>query len=212
VSAAPTRPDDGFDPAERIERQSRALEALAEAGVELTRALVDEVVSGREGAFRGVDPALAYSRIGRAVRLAIALEHRLREEPAQALAAPAVRADEADDGDAAAAVESEPAEGREHPESERPDSERLREDLSDDALLARPRAEIYALICRDLGHVPEPGLFEPCNDDAAAPEAPPAPARRLACVARRAALLTSAGAGPMAGPGPAFRPFPRPPP
>ena len=220
MSAPPTRPDDdGSDPAERIEQQSRALRALVEAGVELTRALVDEVVSRRDGAFRGVDPTLAYWRLGRSVRLAIALERSLREAPAQAaVAPPAVRADEEEDE---AAVETEPADGcepaeTEHPESERPERpERLREDLSDAALLSRPRAEVYALICRDLGAAPEPGLFEPCNDDTAAPATPaePAPRRRLARGSNRAALLHSAAAVPGAGPAPVLGPpRPRPPP
>lgn len=225
MHAAPTGPDeDACDPAERIARQAYALQDLAEAGLQLTRALVDEVVAGRDGPFRGVDPALAYSRLARAIRLTIALEARLGEDGASGVAA--ARGAAAESGAEAAGLEAE-ADAEAEPvieteaaeRGERPERERFDEQLSDAALLARPNGEVYARICRDLGTTPEPGLFPDlaCNDDdaeaacdAAAPAAA-APVRNRSA-AGRASLLRSAAAAPFAGPRVADALFPRPPP
>jgi hypothetical protein len=217
MHAAPTGPDDdACDRAKRIARQSSALQHLAEAGLQLTRALVDEVAAGREGRFRGVDPALAYSRLARAIRLTIALEARLGEDGAGRAAAEsgAEAAELEAEAEAEPVIETEAAE-----RGERPERERFDEQHSDAALLSRPNGEVYARICRDLGTRPEPGLFPDlaCNDDEAedacdtAATAAAAPAGNRSAGAR-ASLLRSAAAAPLAGLRVADAPYPRPPP
>jgi hypothetical protein len=217
MSAAPPAPEAPAAEAALAARQAAALGATVEIGLQLARALCDQVASGAPGPFRQTDPALAYSRIARAIRLTVALEARLEAERAQGMtyAAPA-RAPEpverAEDETAEAVeIEAEPEERPERPERETL-RESLREDLEDAALLRRPNAEVYAQVCRDLGLTPEPDLFPDGSDNDNRPDEPTASARRLAVPAARAALLRSACAVPFAAHGPAVPPPGRPPP
>jgi hypothetical protein len=213
---------DALDPhARRIEQGACVLKQLGEIGLEMARAVRDQVAARAETPFR--DPALAFSRIARAIRLTVALEARLakgdlRERPWDRELPPGARPEDRDAGETPAFPEEDTPDPAvpETDRPERPESERERERLHDRqeyaeaALLRRPAAEIYAQVCKDLGQSPEPGLFEPCNDDEAAPE--PAPPRRVAAGFGRSALLHSAAPGPLAGQAPILGPFPRAPP
>jgi hypothetical protein len=189
--------------AARAERLSQALEALAELGLGLARAVHDEARGPGRDAAKLCKLVAAYDRIGRAVRLTVALTARLVEARRTGqpffVSHPAAAPPERDAPEAETTPEAE----RERPETqERPDRESLlRQERAEAALMARPPEEIYARICRDLGVDPDPGLF-PDNDDdpsgGASGSAGILPASRPQGSRARTRLFGSAAAAPMA--------------
>jgi hypothetical protein len=150
---------------ELIDAQLPMLTRLAEIGMEIAEAAGRRAVAQAEGATaeeRGSDPALAYARAARAVRLTLALQSRLVAElaaldqaQAKARAVEAGRRRDRVHARVEQAIEAERADA-DHDEIEHLSSaawERLTE--TDDAeLLDLPMDEVVALICRDLGLSP----------------------------------------------------------
>ncbi len=197
--------------AEQADRCQQALEALSEIGMDLARTLRRDVVAGptvatapetadpeatettaaraaRSRALRWGDPALAFSRLSRAIRLTFALEARVvRGEnigagPVRAAGAAATPDDDQYDwrptpqeaeivrlgaykkvarrvvGDAIAA---EPRDGAERERLTEALHERLAETEDDEVLITLPLGEFINRIRRDLGLV---ALDEPWNE------------------------------------------------
>lgn len=159
-----------------IERRLVMLGRLAEIGMEIAEAAGSRATAGEARPAKpakGIaDPALAYARAARAVRLTLALQSRLLEERAMlergetcALAAEASRRRDRVHARVEEAIEAARGDGMEgeFPEFEEADDperlssaawERLVE--TDDAeLMARPFDEVVAVICRELG-LPSP--------------------------------------------------------
>jgi hypothetical protein len=166
----------------RRERQLGMLQELAEIGMEMARAVRDEVLARADAAgegaeaparaspFGAADLGLVYSRIARAVRQSIALETRVaegiekarveRERRGVEAARRGLERRQADIRDfVAQAVEAEAAERKTPDEG----VERLLDDLDerladgdyDDVLADAPIAELVARICLDLGVTPD---------------------------------------------------------
>jgi len=162
-------------------RQLEMLGELAEIGLDVARA-IERQASGRTDAqdgdapttpavFQG-DPALAYARVSRAVRLTLMLQARLIEDLKAADKAGAEAGAEA----AAETARLEPAYRKKVRveaiverliEAEHPDDEETLDTLMADAgerlddedlygdLLERPVSEIVARLCKDLGLAPD---------------------------------------------------------
>jgi hypothetical protein len=196
-----------------IERQMAMLTRLAEMGMEIAEAATLQaraLAQGGEQRPDALDPALAYSRAARAVRLTIALQSRLAKEMA-ALGEAATRA---------RAVAASQRRNRIHArieqalaEAERPDTdadedkierlssaawERLTEE-DDAGLLALPVDEVVARICADLGLPPDwaAPAFRPL-DPVAPQDAPAQPAPLAAGAASGRRLARSRGPAPEA--------------
>jgi hypothetical protein len=139
-----------------LDRQLQVLGRLAEAGMEMIEALVDQAKGG-EAVVQG-DVAMAYNRVARAVRQTIMLQSKLiealqehetgragRKAAARASAAAIVRGviddERTSDAERAERLAAEAA-------------ERLREEDFGD-LLVRPFGEAVADIVRDLGLSPD---------------------------------------------------------
>jgi hypothetical protein len=150
---------------ELIDAQLPMLTRLAEIGMEIAEAAGRRAVAQAEGSEpeeHGSDPALAYARAARAVRLTLALQSRLVAELAaldqahtKARAVEAGRRRDRVHARIEQAIEAERTDA-DHDEIEHLSSaawERLTE--TDDAdLLDLPMDEVVALICRDLGLSP----------------------------------------------------------
>lgn len=83
-------PEDDCDAADRRARQLGALAELGEIGMQIARALRDQVVASAAAGpeaprtLPGFDPGLAFSRVARAVRLTFALENRFASDAVEA--------------------------------------------------------------------------------------------------------------------------------
>jgi hypothetical protein len=148
-----------------IARQLARLERLSDIGMEVAEAAGRSAAALAGGGEAGAaDPALAYARAARAVRLTIALQSRLMAElaaldgaEAKARAVTAARRRDRIHARVEQAIE---ADRRDAPDAEHDVEtlsssvwERLTEE--DDAdLLDRPMEEVVAQICRDLGLSP----------------------------------------------------------
>ena len=146
----PIRPPEPETPCARIERQLELLGELAEAGLEVARAIERQACGEGLGPREAGEVALAYARVSRAVRQTVLLQSKLMH-----------------DLKAEAFVEAQGArlarrETRESPPprpsaDERPGAPSLEaaeglEPLEDyDDLLDEPFEEAVARICRDLG-------------------------------------------------------------
>jgi hypothetical protein len=150
---------------ELIDAQLPMLTRLAEIGMDIAEAAGRRAVAQAEGGEteeRGSDPALAYARAARAVRLTLALQSRLVAElaaldqaHAKARAVEAGRRRDRIHARVEQAIEAEraDAEGDEIEHLSAAAWERLTE--TDDAeLLDLPMDEVVALVCRDLGLSP----------------------------------------------------------
>lgn len=142
------------------QRKLRLLDRLAEAGVQMAEALTRQAEGGPvmiEG-----DLALAYSRVSRAVRLALMLQEKLEQAPPKSPESAKPSApDEAHDAKCrAGAIVARVAKADRSDEEEvdrlvHECDERLDDpDLYGD-ILERPLSEIVARLCRDLGLHPD---------------------------------------------------------
>lgn len=174
---APAGETSTADPsADRAERHLRALQELAEIGMDLARLLRREAVARAEacpetwdsasGEPAGLDLGLKFSRIARAVRQTLALEARLAEyglERTRRLESER-RAERSRLGAARKAAVRRVVEHTIDADANHNDVEGLLDELDerlddgrDDADYAdRPVGELVACICRDLGVTPEP--------------------------------------------------------
>ena len=178
-------PDDPEGRAQaRTARQLAMLQELAEIGMQIARAVRDEVVARAERAaiedpptprLGGGDPGLVYSRVARAVRQTLALQTRIAEgietarfeqqrtHVAAVRSAFTERQHEVRDY-VAEAIEAEAAE-KGTPEK---DIERLLDDLDerlevgdyDEVLADLPIGDLVERICADLGVIPDWSLWE----------------------------------------------------
>jgi hypothetical protein len=162
-ATTPSSPDDAAAAQALIDRGLDLLTRLADIGMEIAEAAGRRAVALAEtpaSPADAADPALAYARAARAVRLTIALQSRLLAERAalgraQALAraAEAGRRRERIHAKVERALEAERADEDEVEQLSSRVWEQLRE-TEDDDLAARPVAEVVARICRDLGLSP----------------------------------------------------------
>ena len=160
-SAAPSQERSGT----ALERQASRLERLADAGMELVEALVAQAKGSGPKVVEG-DLGLAYSRVSRAVRLAVLLHHQLSQgavDPVTtAEAAARTAAAEHKKAHIARAVRIIERVAMDHcrikPSKAGDYAYTARERLEDDdihALVAsRPIGELVALLCRELGLEP----------------------------------------------------------
>src|SRR4051812_26892882 len=155
-------PSDG--PRTLVERQVAMLTRLAEMGMEIAEAATRAATAGDtpEHAFRG-DPALAYTRVARAVRMTIALQSQLMKDLAALDTADAAtakaRADRRRVGVQRlineALSDTERFDGRPIHRLMMEASERLFDADVDAEIRGLSFAEIVARICDDLGLSPE---------------------------------------------------------
>jgi len=152
------------DPRELINRQLAMLGRLAEAGLNIALAIEREATSPSPGpdeapAGHGSDPALAYARVSRAVRLTLALQSNLlkdlraldrgrfevrreRRRKVERIVERVIRAEhDGMDGEAERLADEA---------SERLEYDDIYGDLAD-----RPVSEVVAEVCRDLGLSPD---------------------------------------------------------
>ncbi|MDR3510268.1 MAG: hypothetical protein P4L73_01420 [Caulobacteraceae bacterium] len=148
----------------RAGRRLERLDELAEIGMALARTLLPEAGAAGPAVVRG-DPAMAFSRIARAVRLTLALEARFDEQwrAGEAEAAKARATKQFIRGliqrDKVGAITREVIETERRERGEAIDAERLLADLDErledpselKAFADRPVSEMVAQICRDLG-------------------------------------------------------------
>jgi hypothetical protein len=188
------------------QRRVAMLDQWAAAGMALARSLASE--SGRGL----IDAARVFARIAQAVRLAIFLALRLRDptNPAYQPTPAKPRAARASGPETLAEagpvqsehVENEPLETEPAERPERQDrTDSGDREISDDAILRRPLAEIVKLICRALGVTPDLSLWTdevdtperpapcPCPGSASAPSPPPDPGRTIPSPPPRPSLI-----------------------
>jgi hypothetical protein len=187
--SVPTPPPTDVAPADpaqdRVARHGKVLEELAEIGLDLARALRRQVTEADTPADAG-QVAPAFSRIARAVRLALALEDRLAEDHA-------ARVREAEDERAERAAEQERARiklrhdaavnravvrkmveetveaetdegGRESEPLLAALSEKL-DELDEADFVQLPVDAIVMRICKDLGVTYDPALWDDEDED-----------------------------------------------
>jgi hypothetical protein len=215
-SATPSSPDDAAAAQALIDRGLGLLTRLADIGMEIAEAagrraaaLAETPASPADAA----DPALAYARAARAVRLTVALQSRLLAEraalgraQAQARAAEAGRRRERIHAKVERTLETDRADADEVEELSSRVWEQLRE-TEDDDLADRPVAEVVARICRDLGLSPawaaaafagpDPAALGPAAAEPA--DFTPAPAG-AGCAATGRAFALTAGRGSVGPP------------
>ncbi|MGZ3366306.1 MAG: hypothetical protein ACXWKY_16865 [Caulobacteraceae bacterium] len=147
------------------ERQLERLDRLAEAGMEMIEALTAQAKGSGPKVVEG-DVALAFSRVSRAVRMAVLLQNELsqgREDPEAAAREAALQAEagrRAAHRDRAVRIVRRVA--RDHCRREpfavsaiaREAAERLDDDDIYGLVQTRPVGELVAMICRDLGLEP----------------------------------------------------------
>jgi hypothetical protein len=181
----------------RAERRLRLLEELSEIGMALARGLRDqaqaEVIDGDAAAPRRRDPADAFARLSRAVRLTLALEAKTDQalkdlragvaparEEQRARAAERARLARVEDQDVRRdqvfdlvfdAAKAEIDDNEAFGEVFEALTERLDEDEAYDDLLERPLREIVERLCHDLDLTPDWSRWQ---DDGWAPGYPPA--------------------------------------
>jgi len=168
----PFAPDDGPEDAPsgeagRAARRLALLAELAETGMDLARAVHRQATGEAQDGSPPADPALAFSRISRAVRLTLALEARIEADRAAATAARPPRPPDGeravdklmrrllgprpwpqDDLDGEDAEASDPCENDGGGEAcERPDAETE----ADPDAFGRPAGEVIGAIRKDLG-------------------------------------------------------------
>ena len=169
--------DDAADWARPLyQRQIAVVGELAEIGLELARAVTDQVKAGEADLQAG---AMAYARVARAVRLTLMLQARLIKDlqahdhhhawlPESALRqAESERDDLADERKACVEHIIERVASRQHDDLDAVErlveeaSERLDQDDFYGDLLSRPVSELVDIICKDLGLSPDwPRLAE----------------------------------------------------
>ena len=175
VDSAADMPEAAPDPAvARAERRLRLLERLTEIGMELAEALRER--AGDADA-KGRDPADAYARLSRAIRLTIALEEKtdraladleagiVREREARrAIAAEKAQADANDRYEqrkyeaycrVICVIDAESRDQEDFEGLVEALDERLSEDEAYDDLSERPLREIVERLCRDLSLSPD---------------------------------------------------------
>jgi hypothetical protein len=158
---------------ERVERQLRTLQELAEIGMDLAREVRVQALAPALAEPASADFGLMFSRIARAVRQTLALEAKLAEDRTKARTEAAQRrlAQARAHGGrrklriehiVERAIEAE-SDGRAREDLLGDLYERLldHEEVADFA--ERPIAEWVTRICRDLGVTPDPSLWE--NED-----------------------------------------------
>jgi len=148
-------------PQTALERQLARLERLAEAGMELVEALVAQA-KGSVPKVEGGDVGLAFSRVSRAVRMAVLLHQQLIQggvDPAEAARKAEAERKKAHVGRAVRIVQRVAKDHcRVKPDMISAYAWEARERLEDDDIYGlvatRPVGELVALICRDLGLQP----------------------------------------------------------
>ena len=149
-------------PQTALERQLALLERLAEAGMELVEALVAQA-KGSGPKVEGGDVGLAFSRVSRAVRMAVLLHQQLAQggvDPAEAAHKAEAERRKAHVGRAVRIVRRVAKDHcRIKPDMISAYAWEARERLDDDDIYGlaatRPVGELVALICRDLGLQPD---------------------------------------------------------
>jgi hypothetical protein len=184
-----------------VERQIAVLTELADIGMEIARAAGRRAVAGLEGEAQAPahpDPALAYARAAKAVRMAIALQARLLNDlPAlergesRALSELRHARKERIVSLVEQAAEADPVNEYDIGQLSDEAWERLRDADEYSALMTCPLGEAVARICADLGLPPDWGGEG--SPFAAAPDAgsadPPDPGRGPPSAARAFASL-----------------------